>query len=168
MFTTTTLIRIVLYTIAWLGLTGGVGDSWQVGLPAVAAAVWLDCNLTKPEFLRWSPTGWLVYALSFFKFSITGGFDVLRRTFHPQLPLNPGMISYRLQLTSLSARLLFTCTISLLPGTLAVQLEEHEIKVHVLDVNGPFEEELAIIEKRVAAIFQTRPGPLQTGGGKTT
>lgn len=42
---------------------------------------------------------------------------------------------------------------SLLPGTLSVELDEEHLRVHVLDQTGAFASELAMIEVRVARLF---------------
>jgi multicomponent Na+:H+ antiporter subunit E len=135
-------------------LSQGAYDSWQVGLPAILTAIFIDYRLSPPKGNRWSLGGSLVYAFYFLKLSITGGIDVARRTYHPRLPLNPAIIEYPLRLTSLSARNLFVCTVSLLPGTLSAELGDNILFVHVLDVGRPFKQELKIIEDRVAAVFQ--------------
>jgi multicomponent Na+:H+ antiporter subunit E len=158
-------VRVIIYGAAWYGLTAGALDAWQIGLPAIAATVYADYRLSRHTAVRWSPAAWLIYALYFLKFSLTGGVDVLRRTYHPRLPLKPGLIDYPLRLSSRSARNLFVCTVSLLPGTLSVQLEDRELKIHVLDVDGPFKRELNVIERRVGALFHPDPVPDQTVGG---
>jgi multicomponent Na+:H+ antiporter subunit E len=135
-------------------LTRGAYDSWQVGLPAILTAIFIDYRLSPPKGNRWSLGGFFAYALYFLKLSITGGIDVAWRTYHPRLPLNPAMVEYPLRLTSLSARNLFVCTVSLLPGTLSAELGDNILFVHVLDVGRPFKQELKIIEDRVAAVFQ--------------
>ena len=157
------ILRLVIYSALWWGLTAGALDSWQIGLPFIAAAIYVDYLLFRPVAIRWSPLAWMNYALYFFRFSFTGGLDVLRRIYHPRLPLKPGMIAYPLKLSSLSARKVFVCTVSLLPGTLSVQLAEHDLKIHVLDTDGHFMHELGIIEDRVAALFHSHPAPDHSG-----
>jgi multicomponent Na+:H+ antiporter subunit E len=146
--------RTAILSCTWWVLTRGAHDSWQVGLPAILTAVFIDYRLSPPKGNRLSLGGFVVYAFYFLKLSITGGIDVAWRTYHPRLPLNPKMIAYPLKLTSLSARNLFVCTVSLLPGTLSAELGDNILFVHVLDVGRPFKQELKIIEDRVAAVFQ--------------
>ena len=150
------IYRTLFYAAAWWVLSAGAADSWLVGVPIIAAAVYVNAVLSRPSAVGFSPVGLLFYGLYFIKFSITGGIDVLCRAYHPRVPLEPGLVSYPLKLASLPARQLFVCTVSLLPGTLAVQLEGQDLKVHVLDVSGPFIRELAVIESKVAAIFTPR------------
>ena len=146
--------RIAILAFTWWVLAKGVYDSWQVGIPAILAAIYVDSRLFRPQTNRWSLGGVFVLALFFLKLSITSGIDVVRRTYHPRLPLNPAMVEYPLRLTSAAARNLFVCTVSLLPGTLSVELGAHSLVVHVLDVKRPFRQELKLIEDRVAAVFQ--------------
>ena len=154
MFAIWLISRTAILAFTWWVLTQGAHESWQVGLPAILIAVFIDYRLSPPRGNRWSLGGLIVYAYYFIKLSITGGIDVAWRTYHPRLPLNPAIIEYPLRLTSLSARNLFVCTVSLLPGTLSAELGDNILFVHVLDVGRPFKQELKIIEDRVAAIFQ--------------
>jgi multicomponent Na+:H+ antiporter subunit E len=137
-------------------LTKGATDSWPIGIPAILAAIYLDYRLSRPRSVRWSAHGFIVFVFFFIKSSISSGIDVVRRAYHPRLPLNPAMIEYSLGLKSAAARSLFACTVSLLPGTLSVEIDERRLVVHVLDAGRPFERELNIIENRVAAVFQHR------------
>jgi len=159
--------RTVMLAFAWWVLTKGAADSWQVGIPAILAALYVDYRLLQTRTSRWSLRGLIGYAHYFLKSSVISGIDVVRRAFHPQLPLNAAIIEYPLELTSAAARNLFACTVSLLPGTLAVALDENRLVAHVLDVERPFEQELKIIEHRVAGIFrpraQNRRTPVRTG-----
>lgn len=154
MFAIWLISRTALLAFTWWVLTQGAYDSWQVGLPAILTAIYIYYRLSPPKYTRLSLGGLVIYALCFLKLSITGGIDVAWRTYHPQLPLNPAMIEYPLRLTSLAARNLFVCTVSLLPGTLSAELGDNILFVHVLDVGRPFKQELKIIEDRVAAVFQ--------------
>jgi len=154
MFAIWLISRTAILAFTWWVLSQGAYDSWQVGLPAILTAIFIDYRLSPPKGNRWSLGGSLVYAFYFLKLSITGGIDVARRTYHPRLPLNPAIIEYPMRLTSLSARNLFVCTVSLLPGTLSAELGDNILFVHVLDVGRPFKQELKIIEDRVAAVFQ--------------
>ena len=141
MFLIWLISRTAILALTWWVLTKGAYDSWPVGLPFILTSVCVAYRLSPPAGNRWSLTGLVVYAFYFLKLSITGGIDVVWRTYHPRLPLNPAMIEYPLRLTSPSARNLFVCTISLLPGTLSVELGEHTVVAHVLDIDRPFEQE---------------------------
>jgi multicomponent Na+:H+ antiporter subunit E len=159
MSTTWLISRIAILSFTWWVLAKGAYDSWQVGIPAILAAIYVDYRLFRPQTNRWSIGGFIILAFFFLKLSVTSGIDVVRRIYHPRLPLNPAMVEYPLRLTSEPARNLFVCTVSLLPGTLSAELGAHSLVVHVLDVDRPFRQELKLIEDRVAAVFG-HPGQL--------
>jgi multicomponent Na+:H+ antiporter subunit E len=148
--------RAIIFAFTWWVLTKGAIDSWPIGIPAILAAIYLDYRFFRPRAVRWSVRGFIVFVFFFIKSSISSGIDVVRRAYHPRLPLNPAMIEYSLRLTSSAARSLFACTVSLLPGTLSVGIDERRLIVHVLDAGRPVKQELNIIEDRVAAVFQHR------------
>jgi multicomponent Na+:H+ antiporter subunit E len=147
--------RAAVLAFTWWILTEGAYDSWQIGIPAIIAAIYLDNRLFRPKTYRWSLGGLIVLALYFLKLSVTSGIDVVWRTYHPRLPLNPAMVEYPLRLIPAAARNLFVCTVSLLPGTLSAELGDHSLVVHVLDFERPFRQELKLIEDRVAAVFRS-------------
>jgi multicomponent Na+:H+ antiporter subunit E len=146
--------RIAILAFLWWILAKGAYDSWQVGMPAILAAIYVDYRLFKPQTNRWSLGGLIILALFFLKLSFTSGIDVVWRIYHPRLPMNPAMVEYPLRLTSEVTRNLFVCTVSLLPGTLSAELGAHSLVVHVLDIDRPFKQELKLIEDRVAAAFR--------------
>mgnify|MGYP000411590916 CR=1 FL=1 len=151
--------RIAILAFLWWVLAKGAYDSWQVGIPAILTAIYVDRRLFQSRTSHWSLGGFIVFGLLFLKLSVTSGIDVVWRTYHPRLPLNPAMVVYPLRLTSEVARNLFVGTVSLLPGTLSAELGTHSLVVHVLDIDRPFRQELKLIEDRVAAVFR-HPGQL--------
>ncbi len=150
------IFRATIFVFTWWVLTKGANDSWQVGIPAILIAIYMSCRLFRPGSGHWSLRGSIGFAIFFIKSSILSGIDIVWRTYHPRLPLNPAMIEYPLRLTSSAARNLFVCTVSLLPGTVSVEIDAHRLIIHVLDASRPFKRELNIIENRVAAVFQHR------------
>ena len=158
--------RIAILAFLWWVLAKGAYDSWQIGIPAVLSAVYVDYCLFKPQTNRWSLGGLIIFFLIFLKLSVTSGIDVVRRIYHPRLPLNPAMVEYPLRLTSEVARNLFVGTVSLLPGTLSAELGNDSLVVHVLDVSRPFRQELKLIEDRVSAVFR-HPGQLDEQKART-
>ena len=72
---------------------------------------------------------------------------------HPQLPITPCLFDYRFRLPPGLPRVFMANTVSLLPGTLSVELGEEFLRVHVLDETGAINEELNLLENRLADIF---------------
>lgn len=147
----TWLLRFVLFVLMWWVLTDGAMDSWPVGLPVVLIATLVSVMLMPP--LSWSLRGMFLFIPYFLWHSLRGGVDVARRALHPQLPISPGLLDYRFRLPPGMSRVFMANTVSLLPGTLSVELDEDTLRVHVLDETGAINEELNMLENRLADIF---------------
>ncbi|MCA9400576.1 MAG: Na+/H+ antiporter subunit E, partial [Candidatus Omnitrophica bacterium] len=93
------------------------------------------------------------FFLFFIHQSILGGWDVIRRAFHPSCPLAPGFIKYQLKVQDPTAQVFFANAISLLPGTFSADLDERSIAIHVLDETLPNVQSLKNLERKVAALF---------------
>jgi multicomponent Na+:H+ antiporter subunit E len=147
----TWLLRFVLFALMWWILTDGAMDSWPIGLPVVLLATLVSVMLMPP--LSWSLRGILRFIPYFLWYSIRGGVDVARRAMHPRLPILPGLYDYRFRLPPGLSRVFMANTVSLLPGTLSVELEEEILRIHVLDETVAIDEELNVLENRLADIF---------------
>jgi len=145
------LLRLALFSLLWWVLTDGAIDSWPVGVPVVLIATLVSVMLMPP--LSWSLRGMVVFIPYFFWHSIRGGVDVAMRALNPQLPISPGLFDYRFRLPPGLPRVFMANTVSLLPGTLSVELCEEILRVHVLDETGSIKEELNMLENRLADIF---------------
>jgi multicomponent Na+:H+ antiporter subunit E len=169
-FATTTqalLTRIPLFALLWVVLTGGRAESWLLGLPAVLIAAWVSVKARRFPTLRLSLWGSVRFMGFFLRASLISGLDVVRRAFHPKLRLHPDLIDYRLSLSTEAARIFMADAISLLPGTLSVEMAGVHLTVHVLDRSMPIQAELKALEERVAAMLeaQTSRGTALEGGG---
>lgn len=147
------LSRLVGLTVLWWALGEGRVHEPLQGAFAVGAAGAVSLWLVPPG--RW---GWRWSALPgfvpfFLRESWLGGIDVARRAFHPRLPLRPGLLRYRVSLTREDARVFFTYVVSLLPGTLSVQLDGDVLVVHALDERLPVRERLSELERQVVRLF---------------
>ena len=100
--------------------------------------------------------GWLRFIPFFLLQSLLGGVDVARRAFHPRMPLYPAVVSYPLSLSEGWPRVFFLNIVSLLPGTLAVNLEGDTVHIHLLDGRGDPAAALRQLEDRVAGLFMLR------------
>ena len=147
----TWLLRLVLFALMWWVLTDGAMDSWLIGLPVVLIATLVSVMLMPP--LSWSPRGMLLFVPYFIWHSIRAGVDVARRALHPQLPIAPGFFDYRFRLPPGLPRVFMANAVSLLPGTLSVELDEEILRVHVLDETSAINKELNMLENRLADIF---------------
>lgn len=145
-------LYVIVFSLFWWLLTGGVAYSWWFGVPVIfmASAIAVKLGNSRhslhfsaiPEFL-WH----------FASRSILAGFDVAYRTLHPKLPLNPGLIEYKMQLPAGRPQTFFAGVISLLPGTLSASLHANTITLHVLDTSENLKESLLQTETVIARLF---------------
>lgn len=147
----------ILLTFAFAGLwwllSDGHPESWMVGVPAVLAASWAAHRLGTGE--RWTISAWgVVRFLPLFVWeSLRGGIDVARRTLAPRLRIRPGFINYQLGLTQQNARVFFANCVCLLPGTLAANLQDNALSVHLLDSGIDPQADLRRLEQAVALVY---------------
>ena len=146
------LTTTLLAGLWWL-LTNGAMQSWLVGLPFIACAVWTHRLLSKAQEPRISPIGLLLFVPYFLWESLRGGTDVALRTLAPRLRIQPDFRRYRTGLKTLTARTFFANCVSLLPGTLAADLQDEWLEVHVLNTGSDFHRELTRLENVVARLF---------------
>lgn len=139
----------VLLGVLWLALAGGRGLAF--GIPAVLATVALSRWVAPMQYTRFSLAGLIRFVPWFFAQSLLGGFDVARRALHPRLPIAIQEVDHTLALPPGQARSVFIGVLSLLPGTLACDLDGDRLKVHSL--TGDPHAALAALERRIAALY---------------
>lgn len=148
------VLRALLLAGGWWTLIEGDPSGFAFGVPVVAAATLASLALRAPHAPNWRPLGLLRLARYFLTGSILGGLDVARRAFSPRLPLAPCVVRHPMQLSPGPARSLFMGMLSLMPGTLSVDLDGHDLAVHVLvDGGETLRRKLEALEVRVADAF---------------
>lgn len=145
--------RMVLMAALWWALTEGDLRGWYYGVLAIVAASFTSLMLIPPGSWRWNMLELPRFGFFFLQQSILGGVDVARRALDPRLPVDPTFIEYPLRLSKEPARVFFSNTMSLLPGTVSVELWPNLLRLHVLDRNMPVLETLRELEERVARLF---------------
>ena len=147
------LLRIAGFAGIWWLLTGGDGGSWLVGIPVVLLTLMTSLSLSPPPSLRISPTGALLFFGFFLAQSIKGGLQVALIALHPRMDVQPTELDVPLRLAHGPGQLLLAGTISLMPGTLAVGIEDGRLHLHVLDRRIAAESELRATEARIARMI---------------
>jgi multicomponent Na+:H+ antiporter subunit E len=153
---TNILARTAILAVLWWLIARGQVDAWLIGLPAVALAAAASVSLGGRALPRLALAGLPGFAALFLRESVRGGLDVARRTLAPRLRVQPGFRSYRMQLQDPRARVLLVNCISLLPGTLAAQLEGDRVELHLLDTGDNPDPELLRLERAIARLFGLR------------
>jgi multicomponent Na+:H+ antiporter subunit E len=145
--------RGALMAFGWWALTGGDLRYWLLALGIIGSATAASLIVTPPGHRRWHPVAILRFAWFFGVQSVIGGIDVARRAFDPRMPIAPGIRWYRLHTPSEASQVLIADTVSLLPGSVGVELEDGGLTVHVLDTAMPVEKTLLRLEERVADLL---------------
>lgn len=148
------LTRLLVFGALWWALTEGDTYNWWLGAIMVLLATATSVVMLPP--LPFRPLGAIRFLPFFIRQSVKGGTDVARRAFNPALPLDPGFMEVALRLPEGPARVVLAITLSLLPGTVSVELRQDYLRIHALDRSMPIEQTVRAGEERMAAMFATR------------
>ncbi|MDO9635933.1 MAG: Na+/H+ antiporter subunit E [Thiobacillus sp.] len=150
------LWRGALFALLWWALTDGRPGSWGVGGISVALATATSLYLLPPVETYVSRIGLARVLVFFFVQSLRGGVQVAAFALRPRLGLKPGFHELALRLPAGLGRVLLANTLSLLPGTLSVELDGDRLCLHVLDETAPTEAEVRVVEDRLAHMLGLR------------
>jgi multicomponent Na+:H+ antiporter subunit E len=144
--------RAALLAALWWALTDGRTDAWLVGAPAIAAAALASLVLHGAAPWRLRPLALLRTLGWFLGRSVLAGTDVALRALRPRADIAPGFVVLRTRLAEPAERVLLANALSLLPGTLSVELRGERLELHVLDRAAPVERDMRRLEERIAAL----------------
>ncbi|MFT3730499.1 MAG: Na+/H+ antiporter subunit E [Hyphomicrobium sp.] len=140
-------LRISLFFVFWLMISGWAPADFPVGLVTAAAAAWISLYLLPAGGSRLHARQFAALIQNFARQSIISGVDVARQALRPQLQLHPGFIAYHCHLQPGITRSAFCALSSLLPGTLPTGTDGNDtLLVHCLDVEQPVAANLATEE----------------------
>lgn len=157
-----TLLRAIVTRLAvlaglWWAVAEGSMTGWYLAVPVVLLAAGLSLWLQPPGSgaprLRALPS----FGVWFMARSIAGGVDVARRALRPRVDVAPGEVDVPVWLPAGLPRVTLADAVSLLPGTLAVEVLEGGLRVHVLDVALPVTEQVAALERRIGDMYGLAP-----------
>lgn len=145
--------RALLFALLWWLLAEGRVDGWLMGGLAVMAATWASLVLTPP-----APHGLRLAALSgflafFLVNSVRGGWQVAGMAWRGRQALQPAFLELPLNLPAGAPRILLTYALSLMPGTVGVELFDDRLRLHVLHQDLPVTREAQALARRIAALF---------------
>lgn len=147
------LKRGALLALLWWMLAEGDLHAPYLAAAIVCAAAGVSVFLQPPSRRRWRASRLPRLVLHLLRLSLLGGWDVARRALTPALPVQPGLSSYALELPADFPAVLYTCLVSLTPGTASVALEDSTLVVHALDASMDVEKMLRELETLVGALF---------------
>lgn len=159
------LFRALAFGTIWVLLTGAAAGSFVIGGLVVGAAVVTSMAFRTPGTGRMQVGGLARFVPYFLWHSIHGGVDVAFRALHPGLPLEPSVGRLPLRLQAGGRRTLFIGVVSLLPGTLSMELSGDELVVHLVGRRDRAFERLRELEEKIAGIFGERLADTETSDG---
>ncbi|PKM44213.1 MAG: hypothetical protein CVV05_10680 [Gammaproteobacteria bacterium HGW-Gammaproteobacteria-1] len=147
------LWRGVAFALLWWTLAEGRTENWGLGLAIIGLATLASLRLLPATALRLSPRGLLGFGTFFLVQSIRAGTQVAIMALRHRLDLAPAMLELPITLPPGAARIWLANTLSLLPGTLSVDIGATHLRLHVLDRRLPIAHEVAQVEARIAAVL---------------
>ena len=93
----------------------------------------------------------LVYIVILIWECIKANFDVAYRVLHPAMPIKPGIVKFKLELKSDFARTILSNSITMTPGTIAVDIVDDYLYVHWIYVSS---EDPTEYKKKIAGRFE--------------
>ncbi len=147
------LLRFGIFSAGWFVLVGGqqISDILFVIL-FIAITTVISIYSVPPGQWLISPLGIIRFFPYFVITALRGGWDVARRVFFRNIPIDPGFITIE-QDRDPRKTLILTWIISLLPGTASTVLTEESIIVHVLDNKLPVTKEIHELQNRIHKMF---------------
>ena len=135
------LLNFIIMFLVWWALTWTMDPvTLRVGLLVAAGiALFISDFFPSDMVLLFSPRRifWLlVYIPYFFYYVFKANLDVLYRVLHPDLPINPGIVKVRTNLTTDLGKTFLANSITLTPGTLTVDIEGEYLYIHWINVTS--------------------------------
>lgn len=145
--------RATALGIVWWAFAEGAATGWWLGVVVVVAAVAVSLRLWPPgrpvPRLRQVPA----FAFWFLRRSVDGGVDVALRAMRRPVDVTPGFLVLPVRLPPGGPSVVLVDVLSLLPGTLAVDLREDRLEMHTIDVHRPVARDVRRLEERIARLF---------------
>lgn len=145
--------RFAALAALWALLTGAAPEGLAPGVLAVAATTGFSLWLLRPPSHWLLPPGVVLLVPLVSWELLLGGLDMARRALSPSLPLDPGLIRYRLRTGQEPVPVALAFFITFVPGTIAADMEEGALELHVIDRMAPHQEILARMERALAWAF---------------
>ena len=139
--------------LLWWGLTEGDPKGLPMMLPAALLTAAAGALLARPWQHRCRLLALPGFIFFFLRQSLIAGADVARRTLLPRMPMATTLIEVPLHLPEGAPRWLLANTLSLLPGTLTVNVNSQHLQLHVLDRHQPITAQVADTQTRIARLF---------------
>jgi multicomponent Na+:H+ antiporter subunit E len=149
-------LRGAAFALLWWVLAEGSHEGWALGAVAVVLATGTSLSLLPPGGRRIHAGGFFVFLGFFVWSSIRGGVQVASLALRGRAALRPGLLELPVNLPPGGPRILLLNALSLMPGTLGVELVGKTLRLHVLDERQPIVAEARALEAAIARLLGSR------------
>lgn len=150
------LYLFCLLLLVWLAITSSL--NWQELTVGIIASLFLSLFLNEhyielglPPFGIKRMVFFGIYAVVLFIEIIKANFDVAYRVIHPKLPIKPGIVIIKTGLKQDYAKMLLANSITLTPGTFALDVLGDRLLIHWINVKS---EDPAEATRNIAERFE--------------
>lgn len=150
------IYTFVIILLIWYGFTTSLEPAELVtGLIISALIAYISVknfNCCDPILLMPSHIFYFIkYFFVFIGALLKANLDVARRVLSPDLPINPGIVTFKTKLDNDFAKMVLANSITLTPGTLTVDVIKNKFYIHWIDVSTQDPEE---VYKELAEPFE--------------
>ena len=150
----TVAIRLTIITLLWFVLAEGELHYWGLVLIAIFGGAFASLIMIPDSGLSASISGWARFIPYFLMQSVIGGIDVAYRALAPGQRIDPAYVEFHFQIAEEPARVFVANAMTLMPGSLSVDLKEDRLILHVLDPTMPTLEQARTVEMHAARMFR--------------
>jgi multicomponent Na+:H+ antiporter subunit E len=164
------LVRFLVLFALLLGFWFTLSEQYNVlfismGVASAALSAWFggrlfDSAMGRPgEHPVINPLQLLVYIGWLLTRIVPSAIDVSTTVLLPARDPQPGMVRFRTDLTSPAARTMLATSITLVPGTMTVDVDGDEFTVHSFTPDAADDLATAVLQNRIAKVFRDGSQP---------
>ena len=158
------LVLFVLLMIFWLVLSARLDPLFLViGVASAAWIAWYTIAVVDSETGEhregggFNPLALIVYIMWLFLRQVVSGFSLAWVVVNPKLAPKPGVFRFRTGLQLPAARTILANSITLVPGTNTIEVEDDLFTVHAFNAGSATDIAEAKVQRRIARIFRVPP-----------
>jgi len=151
---------LIVLSSLWILLSGHF-EAFYLGLGAVSVALscwlWWRAGLAEQDRLSWRHVPrLLIYQVWLLKEIAYANWAVMREILRPRLAISPTVLRVPASQPDDLGRVIFANSITLTPGTIALEVDAQGVLVHALTATGAAALADGGMDARVSAIYGTR------------
>ncbi len=127
--------KFILLFIVWIGLTNSLHyQELIVGIIVSIVIVYFFTKSKEKINLIYEIKKYIRFAPLFIKDLVKSNIAIAKIVLNPKLPINPAIVKLQINLTDDFDKLLLANAITLTPGTIAMDIKDKDIYIHILDL----------------------------------